>query len=75
MGKGVFILFFLAAARMLFQPTFVAAMLLPKPKKARARPAIVISVLPDSSPPAAMLKRVAPTTPAAAVSPTPATFM
>ena len=68
-------LLFLAAARMLLQPSLVAMTVLPKPKRAKVRPAAVIPVPPELSPPTAMLNRVAPITPPAAVSTTPATFI
>ena len=65
----------LAVARIFFQPSLVAKTELPKPKRAKVRPAAVIPVPPESSPPTAMLNRVAPITPPAAVSTTPATFI
>lgn len=68
-------LLFLAAARMPLQPSLVAMTVLPKPRRAKVRPAAVIPVLPESSPPTAMLNRVAPITPPNAVSVTPATFI
>ena len=73
-GNVISNLLFLAAARILFQPSLVAKTELLKPKMAKAMPTAVISVLPVLLLPAAMLNRTVPTIPAEAVNPTPATF-